>query len=301
MVIPDALIPDALIPAYLRLTRADAPFSTVAGARKAVEEQTLRPASYNPPAKIRPDVTVTVERQNGVPVYTITPTTGGPTAQLIYLHGGGWVHEISSHHWTLLFQLSAEARLTVTVPIWTLLPYGSATQANELVLHLHDMLTPLRQEIIIGGDSAGGQVALSAAVSLRDRGVDDLRTLLISPALDLTLSNPRIPQVLPDDPWLGVDGVRWLADQWRGDIPLSDPRVSPLNGDMHGMGPMVLCSGTRDILNPDAHLLVDKARAAGADVTFLEQDGALHVFPLLPTPVGRTARARIVRELRGDS
>lgn len=291
------IVPDAVIPAILRLRHANAPFLTTDGARREVEHQALRPASYNPPARIPRGVAISVEREGAVPVYTIAPTTADPTAQLIYAHGGGWVHDISPEHWAFLFQLSAEARLTVTVPIYELLPYGDAAHAFALMVRLRDELTARGQEILLGGDSAGGQIALSAALGLRDRGVEGLRTLLVSPALDLTLSNPRIAEVLPHDPWLGVEGTRHLTESWRGDLPLTDTKVSPLTGDMTGLGPMVLCSGTRDILNPDAHLLRDKARAAGVDVTFLERKGAVHVFPLLPTPVGRAARKRIVAAL----
>ena len=76
------------------------------------------------------------------------------------------------------------------------------------------------------------------------------------------------------------------------------PRVSPLHGDFAGLGPMLLLTGTHDILNPDAHLVIDKARAAGVPATLLERRGAVHVFPLLPTRTAAEARNRIVEALR---
>ena len=76
-----------------------------------------------------------------------------------------------------------------------------------------------------------------------------------------------------------------------------DAVVSPLMGELTGLGPITLFSGTRDVLNPDAHLLVDKAAAAGVDLEFPEGDGQVHVYPLLPTAVGRAARATIVQRL----
>ncbi|MDH2445138.1 alpha/beta hydrolase [Amnibacterium sp. CER49] len=292
------LIPDALIPVYLRLTHANAPFMTAEGAEKEVHEQALRPVSHRPPANVRAGVRITVERDGGVPVYTVIPRADLPLKHVIYAHGGGWVHEISPQHWALIVQIAAEARAAVTVPIWTLLPYGDATQALELMLHLHEKLQHTGRDVLIAGGSAGGQIALSAAQAIRDRGTENVRTILISPALDLTVSNPQIPSVLPKDPWLGVEGTRHLAERWRGAIPITDPRVSPLFGDMHGLGPMFLACGTHDILNPDAHLLLGRARASGVEVTFLERAGGLHVFPLLPTRTGRAARARIVEAIR---
>ncbi|MDF2443616.1 MAG: hypothetical protein JWR01_1819, partial [Subtercola sp.] len=109
--------------------------------------------------------------------------------------------------------------------------------------------------------------------------------------------NPRIPEVQPTDPWLATPGGKVLAELWRGDRDLLDPVVSPLAGDLAGLGPITMFSGTRDVLNPDAHLLVEKAAAAGVELDFHEGEGQVHVYPLLPTEVGRLARADIVRTL----
>lgn len=125
-----------------------------------------------------------------------------------------------------------------------------------------------------------------------------MRTVLISPALDLRLTNPAVPAIAPTDPWLGVDGARELGRQWAGGLPLTDPRVSPLLGDLRGLGPMLVLTGTRDILNPDARDLAARARTAGVDVTLVEREGALHVFPLLPIRDAAEARRRIVAALR---
>lgn len=292
-------LPEAIFPALLRLTHANRPFRTAQGAQDAIRERALRPAAYGPPARVRSDVSITVDRDGATPVYTVSPASGDSSGHVIYAHGGGWINTIRSQHWALIFQIAAEAQVTVTVPIWRLLPYGDAREANALMLRLHAALRRSGPFVHLAGDSAGGQIALSAALALRDAGIAGIRTVLIAPALDLTISNPRIPDVLPSDPWLGVDGCRVLAEKWAGDLPLTDPVVSPLFGDLHDLGPLLIASGTRDILNPDAHLLVDKARAAGVEVTVLERAGAVHDFPLLPTRVGAAARSRIVAALRG--
>jgi acetyl esterase/lipase len=57
-------------------------------------------------------------------------------------------------------------------------------------------------------------------------------------------------------------------------------------------------SGTRDIVNPDARRLADRAAAAGVDAEYHEQPGLVHVYPLTPTPEGRAARAVIVERPR---
>jgi acetyl esterase/lipase len=73
--------------------------------------------------------------------------------------------------------------------------------------------------------------------------------------------------------------------------------VSPLAGDLAGLGPLTVFSGTHDVLNPDAHLLLDRAKTAGVDLEFHEGEGQVHVYPLLPTRTGEAARAIITERL----
>lgn len=140
---------------------------------------------------------------------------------------------------------------------------------------------------------------MSTALELRDRFTVRLpRTVLISPVLDVTLSNPQMTGVEPHDPWLAAPGLRYLAEVWQGDLDPADHRVSPLLARaLEGLGPITLFSGTRDILNPDAHRLVERARREGVDVAFHEGDALIHVYPLLPTANGASAREVVVRDL----
>ncbi|WP_268825924.1 alpha/beta hydrolase fold domain-containing protein [Brevibacterium sp. UCMA 11752] len=150
----------------------------------------------------------------------------------------------------------------------------------------------------LAGDSAGGQISLSAALWLRDEGVKLPTTMLLAPALDLTWKNPQIDVVQPFAPWLGRPGGRILGEEWSGDDEIVDPVVSPLFGDMVGLGPLTILAGTRDVLNPDAHVLRDKARDAGVPVEWHEGEGQLHVYALLPTKAGEQGARAIVESLR---
>ncbi|MDQ0613948.1 acetyl esterase/lipase [Microbacterium sp. W4I4] len=287
------IIPEAVIPVYLKATRARAPFVSIESAGHAVRHAERRSARRRPP-RLRSDVRIHAMRVHGAPVYVLTPAAGTPSGAVVYVHGGGWIHRIAPQHWSLTAQLAVEANVAVAVPMYPLLPSGSAQIAQELVLAIVHELRNEHGDVQLIGDSAGGQIALSAAQTLRDQGVPSVRTVLIAPALDLTFSNPSIPEVQPDDPWLAPGGARELGRRWAGDLDARDPVVSPLFGQFDGLGPMLVLSGTHDILNPDARIVVDRARAAGVDVRLIERAGALHVFPLLPTRSGRDARTEIV-------
>ncbi|ONF74994.1 alpha/beta hydrolase fold domain-containing protein [Amycolatopsis keratiniphila] len=291
-------LPEQVIPWYLRAAGRNRAFRSAKNAQAHIDDLALRPRPYAPPRRLGFPVTIDVSRRDGWPVYRVRPADAAPRGSVVYTHGGGWVNEISAEHWRLVAQIAAKARTTVVVPIYPLVPLGTADAVLDAVVDLAREASEQHGEVRLAGDSAGGQITLSAAMVLRDQyNVTLPRTLLISPALDLTCSNPRIPQVQPSDPWLAVPGIRVFADRWRGELPVDDPRVSPLAGDLTGLGPLTVFTGTHDILNPDAHLLRDHAKTAGVEMEFHEEKGLVHVYPLLPTRTGEAARAIIAERL----
>jgi acetyl esterase/lipase len=123
-------------------------------------------------------------------------------------------------------------------------------------------------------------------------------TVLIAPWLDISGTDPRLAQIAPSDPWLAVPGTRAAGGLYRDGLGEGDWRVSPIHGSFEGLGPITLFSGTRDILNADAHRFLPLARDAGLAVEFHEGEGMIHNYPILPMPEGDAARAVIVAAVR---
>ena len=295
-------LPQRAVPAILKLTGRNEIFWDREAAEQHVEGRQLRPRPFAPPRRLGAEVSITRQDASGWPVYTITARSGaaqsGPRGNTVFVHGGGWVNEIAAQHWRLAARIAAENATTVTVPIYPLAPQGTAEQVVMGVASSVRDSVDRGVETRLFGDSAGGQIALSAALQLRDAGVVLPRTVLLSPALDLTWSNPGIDLVQPSDPWLARPGGRHFSELWRDSLPVTDPRVSPLHGDLAGLGPLSVFIGTRDILNPDTQLLREAAVAAGVEVDFYEREGEVHVYALLPTAWGRQDRQRIIEALR---
>ncbi|OBJ52398.1 alpha/beta hydrolase fold domain-containing protein [Mycobacterium sp. 1423905.2] len=286
------------LPVLLRFTGRTRAYENARSAQTHIDQRALRPQPYGPPAKLRTDVVVEVQRRGSWPIYTVTPSTGAPQRTVTYLHGGAWVNEITAQHWRLVAQIAAGAQATVVVPIYPLVPFATAAEVVPAVVEMVADQVSGGGPVCLAGDSAGGQIALSAALLLCDQhGVVLPRTILISPVVDLSLTNPDIAAVEPTDPWLGRDALLVFAERWRANLPLTDLRVAPLAADLAGLGALTIFTGTRDLLNPDAHVLAERARAAGVPVELQEQPGSLHVYPLMPTPEGRAARALIVDRL----
>jgi acetyl esterase/lipase len=108
---------------------------------------------------------------------------------------------------------------------------------------------------------------------------------------------PEAVELDPVDPWLAIPGTHAAGALYRAELPEIDPFVSPIHGSLRDLGPITMFSGTRDILNADAHRLVQFAAHVGHPLEYHEAPGMVHVYPLLPIPEGRDARARIVEAI----
>jgi acetyl esterase/lipase len=153
--------------------------------------------------------------------------------------------------------------------------------------------------VTLVGYSSGGNIVLAIAPTLRGRSLPQPRQLvLISPALDASKSNPAIASVARYDRVLSVAGSTASTQLYIGELDSKDPLVSPLYADLTGLAPMLVFSGTRDIHNPDARDFVAGAKDAAVSVDYHEQPGAQHVYPLLPTAEGASARTIITALVR---
>ena len=292
----------ALVPPIIRALGGKREFSSAALTLGRAEAHLLRPEPFAPPKSLDRRVRVSVRHVGDWPVYTVSPLAAPVRQRALYTHGGAWVHEISPFHWRLIAGLAASTGTQFTVPIYPLVPRGTAGAVVPAIADLAAELVAQAgaENVVLLGDSAGGTITLSAAMLLRDRGVAAPRDIvLIAPVIDMSFTDPVIYEIEPRDPWLNVPGPRAVAEKWRGALPIEHPLVSPLHGSLAGLGRIALFSGTRDITHADARTLVRKARAEGHPLDFHQRANMLHVYPLLPIPEGAEARRAIAAVLDG--
>jgi acetyl esterase/lipase len=122
-------------------------------------------------------------------------------------------------------------------------------------------------QIIMGGDSSGGGLAMSTLLSLRDSG-DPLPSavILLSPWLDLALTGESLVSRAHLDPLVSQEGLRACAKHYIGDRDPKDPLISPLYADLHSLPPMLIHVGDHELLLSDAIRLADRAQAANVEV-----------------------------------
>jgi monoterpene epsilon-lactone hydrolase len=238
----------------------------------------------------------------GFPVIRLTPRSGAGGSQLIYLYGGAYVRPILSAHWQIISTLIRRAGVTVTVPLYGLAPQYTVAEAYGLLDAVYDGLHERPDaRVFLGGDSSGGGLALGQAIRLRDDGRPaPAGVVLISPWLDVTLSNPRVPALEPLDRMLGRAGLVEAGRWWAGRHDPRSPLVSPIFDSLAALPPVHTYQGSWDLLAPDAEDLAQKVRSTGGEVHLHRYPDAFHVFVGAPwTPEARAALRDIAGLLAG--
>lgn len=286
-----------LAPLVITLRGSKRMFSSAERTLRRVEQLRQKPAGFAPPPSLARTTRVSRRDVDGWPIFEVEPLGTDPEHTVVYLHGGCYVFEIDPVHWALIGRLAVEASVRVVVPIMPLAPAGTASTVVPRVADLVAAYDPATVSLV--GDSSGGGMALAVAMALRDRESAPLHhVVLISPWLDISGTDPRLAEIAPRDPWLAVPGTHAAGALYRAELGEGDWRVSPIYGSLEGIGPVTMFSGTRDILNADAHRLLPLAADAGLDLDFHEGPGMIHNYPILPMPEGDAARAVIVDAVR---
>ena len=224
---------------------------------------------------------------------------------ILYFPGGSFIDAPREVHWKFLDSLAQDTGAEIAVPLYPLLPDADAETAYAALTEFYgDFAAGLPDgELIFMGDSAGGGMAVSFAMLLRDAGQPGPdKLILLSPWLDVTLSDPDIPAYEKKDPALDSEQLRHLGVLWAGDLELTDPVVSPLYGSFEGLGRISLFTGTAELLYPDIMRLDEKLTEAGIEHDTLVSSGMFHVWPVFFSyhiPESEESYADIVRLVTG--
>jgi acetyl esterase/lipase len=216
-----------------------------------------------------------------VPEGTVEP---GP--ELLFLHGGGYVHGSPASHAPFVARLARECARPVLAMRYPLAPEEPFPAALEAVVSALSTLEDRGDRgVVVVGESAGGGLALAAASRCRDEG-------LAGPA-----------GLVPIAPWADLTGQRGVFADWAAAYaPPSrheDPRVSPALGDARGLPPTHIHVGTADPLVGQAERLRDRLSSAGVACELHRWPGGFHGFHHYPVPESRSLAREIAAFVRG--
>lgn len=252
---------------------------------------------YKPSEDLKKILDIEKKEMNGHQYYVMKPLGKISTKHVFYLHGGAYVHRITQYHWKFLGRLVQEFGCTVTVPLYPLAPEHTYKQTFDFVYPLYmqqaDALNN-PSDMVLMGDSAGGGLALALAQLLKEKQVPQPGNIvLISPWLDLTLTNPKIDEIDKVDPFLSKIGAIEAGIMYAGDADPKHYLLSPMYGDLRELGAITVFMGTHDILAPDARKMVAMAKDQGVQINYIEAPNMIHVYPIFTFPESKAACKKI--------
>ena len=209
---------------------------------------------------------------------------------ILYLHGGGFVMGSVRSHRGVGSRIARSAAAKMLLIDYRLAPENRFPAALEDTVTAYEWL--LNQgydprKIVIAGDSAGGNLALSALVALRDKGKPlPAATVLISPWLDMEASGQSMIENALNDHLVRRDRLIEKASAYLGDINPAHPLASPIRADLRGLPPLMIHVGSVEALLDDSKKLEKKAREDGVEVNLQVWAKMIHVWhffaPVLP-------------------
>ncbi len=203
---------------------------------------------------------------------------------ILYLHGGSYMAELKQEHWLFFEGLLQDTNATLVVPDYPLTPKYNYKDVFTMMEPCYEKILENEQDKtwIVMGDSAGGGLALALLEKMGEKGRKMPDALfLLSPWLDTSMENQKIDEVQSKDPMLSKPALKLAGEQYGRDIKEEDTYlVDPLYGPLQNLCPIVVFTGTADILNPDVAILEQRCKEAGTQITVKEYENAIHDFIL---------------------
>jgi acetyl esterase/lipase len=277
------------------VARVNADYARLTGGRqlpvpemRAIAEEVRAPWRQGGPA-MESTLERVVETEAGpVRLRIYDPGVERPAPTLVYMHGGGWTLFSLDTHDRVMREYAARAGVIVVGVDYALAPEArfpvALNQVVAIVRWLRANGSSLgidAARLALGGDSAGGNLAICSALALRDAGqADDLQgLLLIYPAFEKHCSPESTRRFGGPGAMLTAEEVEYFWDNYTGDADVRDnPLAMPIRAMLEGLPPVCLTIPECDVLTEQSYRMADRLRAANVKTAFHLYPGATHSF-----------------------
>jgi monoterpene epsilon-lactone hydrolase len=256
---------------------------------------------FQPPSPVPPGTASKVRHSKstwaGLPAEIHVPKGAAATdagATLLYLHGGGYIGCHPGTHRELISRLTVASGCRAIAIDYRKAPHHPYPAALDDALAAYDALRAEgvpAERIFVGGDSAGGGLALALSLTLRERGQPMPRGLvLLSPWVDLEGTHESMHTNEQYD-YLSRALTSAGSRLYANGRSLRDPMLSPIHADLRGLPDMFIQHGTLELFASEDAVFAEKARAAGVNVRYEAWPNQVHVFQAFASvsPDGRRA------------
>lgn len=253
--------------------------NTVEAAKKFVNKLSTRKTIYNLPSKLG----LSKIDFQGIDVYCYNGNIDDNKKKILYIHGGSYVEQANYFQIKFAMKLAKKNNLTLIFPVYPLAPVGDYKLMYKLMDKLYKKIINKSNDILFLGDSAGGGFILSYAMYLRDTSsVQPKHIIMLSPWIDISMTNTDIYNDAKYDNMCGVDGTRYEGELWANGLNTKDPLVSPIYGNFNSLGQMTIIVGGREILTSECLRLHKLLNDQKIEHNFIMYKGQGHIFPMYP-------------------
>ena len=227
---------------------------------------------------------------NGIPAEWIIAPESQENQVILYLHGGGYLFGSARTHRVMLAHMARAAKARVLALDYRLAPEIPFPAPVEDSVSAYRWLLAegiSAKKMVIGGDSAGGGLAVAALVALRAVGEPmPAAGVCISAWTDMESTGQSHTTNAESDPSVSKARLLKIAKVYLDGKEPTAPLASPIHADLTGLPPLLLQVGSIEVLLDDSTLLKSRAKAAGVSVEMEVWDDMPHVWhhyaPILP-------------------
>lgn len=250
------------------------------------------------------DIVVQELSPRGIPAEWVFPEFKHDKDRVVfYCHGGGYTCGSLKYARVIASKLAVHTGIPVMSFEYSLAPEHPYPAALEDALVIWNYIMQLgfgAREVIVVGDSAGGNLALELILKLKSqKRILPKGLVLMSPWTDMTMSGETYETCKDIDPLLTKEYIQTCRYSFVGlnekyneeetkikideaDLDYANPDFSPLFADLEGFPPTLIQVGSNEILKSDSIRLYEKLLSLGVQAVLEEYDDAWHVFQMMP-------------------
>ena len=250
------------------------------------------------------DIVVQELSPRGIPAEWVFPEFKHDKDRVVfYCHGGGYTCGSLKYARVIASKLAVHTGIPVMSFEYSLAPEHPYPAALEDALVIWNYIMQLgfgAREVIVVGDSAGGNLALELILKLKSqKRIPPKGLVLMSPWTDMTMSGETYETCKDIDPLLTKEYIQTCRYSFVGlnekyneeetkikideaDLDYANPDFSPLFADLEGFPPTLIQVGSNEILKSDSIRLYEKLLSLGVPAVLEEYDDAWHVFQMMP-------------------
>ncbi len=240
------------------------------------------------PGRLRRSYQVSLRKYQTKEIATFESGEEASLTHIFFLHGGAYLFEASPRHWKLAEKIVKKSRCRMTLIDYPLAPEHNYMDTFRMITGAYEMLCQQypADNFIFLGDSAGGGLALAFTQKLVKEKHHKLpvQLILLSPWLDLSLSNEALKELEESDHILTVDMLRHAAKSYSGGDDPGHYLLSPINGELEDLPPTIVFYGADELFAADCRKLRSMTKNIDQSIAFREYPGMQHDWVLFPLP-----------------